>query len=81
MRKVNMLFIIIVMFVMLGCINETQNPLEAYSIEHYSDTIHGQEIITTVCHNNDYSIISVSTVTLGRVDSIDCKSSLERYLK
>lgn len=81
MRKVNVLLIIIVMIVMLGCNNETQNPLEAYSIEHYSDTIHGQEIITTVCHNNDYSIISVSTVTLGKVDSIDSKSSLERYLK
>lgn len=76
-----MLFIIIVMFVMLGCMNETQNPLEAYSIEHYSDTIHGQEIITTVCHNNDYSIISVSTVTLGKTDSIDNKSSLDKCLK
>lgn len=76
-----MLFIIIVMFVMLGCMNETQNPLEAYSIEHYSDTIHGQEIITTVCHNNDYSIISVSTVTLGKTDFIDNKSSLDKCLK
>ena len=81
MRKVNMLFIIIVMFVMLGCINETQNPLEAYSIEHYSDTIHGQEIITTVCHNNDYSVISVSTVALGTIDTIYNKPDLDRFLK
>lgn len=66
---------------MLGCNYEKQNPVEPYSIEHYSDTIHGQEIITTVCHNNDYSIISVSTVTLGRIDSIDSKSSLEMFLK
>lgn len=69
------------MFVMLGCNSETQNPSEPYSIEHYSDTISGQEIITTVCHNSDYSIISVSTVTLGKVDSIYSKSYLERYLK
>lgn len=76
-----MLFIIIVMFVMLGCINETQNPLEAYSIEHYSDTIHGQEIITTVCHNNDYSVISVSTVALGTIGTIYNKPDLDRFLK
>ena len=50
MRKVNMLFFVIVMFVMLGCNSETQNPPEPYSIEHYSDTIRDQEIITTVCH-------------------------------
>lgn len=81
MRKVNMLFFVIVMFVMLGCNSETQNPPEPYSIEHYSDTISGQEIITTVCHNSDYSVISVSTVTLGRIDSIDSKSSLEMFLK
>ena len=81
MRKVNMLFFVIVMFVMLGCNSETQNPPEPYSIEHYSDTISGQEIITTVCHNSDYSVISVSTVALGTIDTIYNKPDLDRFLK
>lgn len=81
MRKVNMLLSLIVMFVILGCNSETQNTSEPYSIEHYSDTISGQEIITTVCHNSDYSVISVSTVTLGKIDMMYNKPALERFLK
>ena len=81
MKKKIMLLMAITFFIILGCDKKTNNSYQDYIVDHYSDTICGQHIITTVCHNKDNTALSVSTITLGIVDSIDNTSDLNKYLE
>lgn len=64
-------FMAIMMIAIMGCKDELgKNDMSApYEISHYIDTISGQLILTTVCNSNDNGELSVSTLSLGKVDS------------
>ncbi len=68
MRNLFKLCIVSLLFVVLACSGETKTPSGKYVIDHYADTIFGQVILTTVCHNEDNSAISSSTLSLGRAE-------------
>ncbi len=71
MKKIFVVFMAIMMFAILGCKNESAKygMSAPYEINHYIDTISGQLILTTVCNSNDNRELSVSTLSLGKVDS------------
>ena len=83
MKKFFVVFMAIMMIAIMGCKDEsakygTSAPYEIshyidtsapYEISHYIDTISGQLILTTVCNSNDNGELSVSTLSLGKVDS------------
>ena len=69
MRKVFVLVLAIITFVMMGC-NEAPKEKAPYTINHYLDTIGNFVILVTVCNNDDCSSISSSTLLLGKGDSI-----------
>jgi hypothetical protein len=71
MKKLFVVFTALMMIAMLGCKDESaKNGMSApYEISHYVDTISGQLILTTVCNSNDNGELSVSTLSLGKVDS------------
>lgn len=69
MRKVFVLALAIITFVMMGC-NEAPKEKAPYTINHYLDTIGNFVILVTVCNNDDCSSISSSTLLLGKGDSI-----------
>lgn len=69
MRKENYFLLAILLSVLMGCDSGTKEQRQ-YSIEHYLDTIDGHKILTTVCFKDDYSDVSVSTLSLGDVDSV-----------
>ena len=48
--------------------NDTWAP---YEISHYIYTISRQLILTTVCYSDDNSRLSVSTLSLGQVNSTE----------
>ena len=68
MRKVFVLVLAIITFVMMGC-NEAPKEKAPYTINHYLDTIGNYVILTTVCNNDDCSSISTSTLLLNKVDT------------
>jgi hypothetical protein len=73
MKKFFVVFMAIMMIAIMGCKDESAiygNGTSApYEISHYIDTISGQLILTTVCNSNDNGELSVSTLSLGKVDS------------
>ncbi len=71
MRNLFKLCIVSLLFVVLACSGETKIPSGKYVIDHYADTIYGQVIITTICHNEDNSAISASTLSLGHVELME----------
>ena len=55
-----------------GCENassfsESNKRRPNYNIEYYLDTIYGNVLISTICHNN--SDLSISTTLVGKVDT------------
>ena len=52
MRKVFVLVLAIITFVMMGC-NEAPKEKAPYTINHYLDTIGNFVILVTVCNNDD----------------------------
>ncbi len=75
MKKTFCVCMALMMTAMLGCENEPNlyNMSAPYVINHYIDTISGQLILTTVCNSNDNKELSVSTLSLGKVDAIEIK--------
>lgn len=71
MKKIFVVFMAIMMIAIMGCENESAkySMSAPYEINHYIDTISGQLILTTVCNSNDNGELSVSTLSLGKVDS------------
>ena len=71
MKKLFVVFTTLMMIALFGCKDESaKNGMSApYEISHYIDTISGQLILTTVCNSNDNGELSVSTLSLGKVDS------------
>lgn len=74
MKIIFVVFMTIMMIAIMGCKDESAiyygNDTSApYEISHYIDTISGQLILTTVCNSNDNGKLSVSTLSLGQVDS------------
>lgn len=71
MKKILVVFMALFVLVLLGCKDEsTKYGMSApYEISHYIDTISGQLILTTVCNSKDNGELSVSTLSLGKVDS------------
>ncbi len=71
MRKLFKLCVASLLFIVLACSGETKTPSGKYEIDHYADTIFGQIILTTVCHNEDNSAISASTLSLGHAEQTE----------
>lgn len=76
MKKIIVVFMTIMMIAIMGCKDESAiyygNDTSApYEISHYIYTISGQLILTTVCYSDDNSRLSVSTLSLGQVNSTE----------
>lgn len=71
MKKMFVVFMALMMIAIMGCKDESvkYGMSSTYEINHYADTIAGYLIITTVCNSNDNKELSVSTISLGKVDS------------
>ena len=69
MRKGYVFLLVISLTALIGCDSGIKEQ-RRYSIEHYLDTIDGHKILTTVCFTDDHSEVSVSTLSLGNVDSV-----------
>lgn len=65
-----MVFMIIAILVGSIKLNKS-NMLVPYEISHYVDTIYGSLILTTVCNNPDNTCLSVSSISLGKVDTTE----------
>ena len=74
MKKMFVVFMALMMIAIVGCNDESvkYGMSAPYEINHYIDTISGQLILTTVCSSNDNRELSVSTLSLGMVDSAKC---------
>jgi hypothetical protein len=73
MKKMFFVCIAFMMMVIMGCENEPNryNMSAPYEISHYVDTICGSLILTTVCNNPDNTCLSVSSLSLGKVDTTE----------
>ena len=75
MKKLFIVFMALMMLSILGCKDESVHygMSAPYEINHYADTIAGYLILTTVCNSNDNKELSVSTLSLGKIDAIEIK--------
>lgn len=76
MKKIFVVFIPLMILAIMGFKDESAiyygNDTSApYEISHYIYTISGQLILTTVCYSDDNSRLSVSTLSLGQVNSTE----------
>lgn len=73
MKKMFCACVASMMIIIMACENESNRyKMSApYEISHYVDTICGSLILTTVCNNQDNTCLSVSSLSLGEVDTIE----------
>ncbi len=73
MKKMIFACIASMMIFIMACENESNryNMSAPYEISHYVDTICGSLILTTVCNNPDNTCLSVSSLSLGKVDTTE----------
>ena len=74
MRKILLVCMAVFIVAISGCENassfsESNKRRPNYNIEYYLDTIYGNVLISTICHNN--SDLSISTTLVGKVDTGD----------
>jgi hypothetical protein len=72
MRKILLVCMAVFIVAISGCENassfsESNKRRPNYNIEYYLDTIYGNVLISTICHNN--SDLSISTTLVGKVDT------------
>lgn len=73
MKKMFLVCMALIVMTILGCGNESsRNPASTpYELSFYIDTIYDHLILTTVCSYPDNSCLSTSSLSLGRIDSIE----------
>lgn len=65
-----MMCVAFMVIAILSCSGEKEKPY-SYEIKFYADTVCGHLILTSVCSSNNDGGLSISSMSLGKVDETE----------